>query len=86
MALLYPVQVSTEGITTNVLGQEVTFKFLMPQFSKEINLLKGTSTSRSINIITREKLDKKKLLFLKQELNYKSIEEQLKKSIITIKD
>jgi hypothetical protein len=40
LALLYPFQILDKGITTNVLGQEVTFKFLMSPFSKEINLLK----------------------------------------------
>ena len=63
--LLYPFTTSSEGITTHVLGQHVTFKFLSPPEMLELNQLKDCSISHTINRLTRH------LNFLKEEINYK---------------
>ena len=74
--LLYPFTTSSEGITTHVLGQPVTFKFLSPPEMLELNQLKDCSISHTINRLTRH------LNFLKEEINYKRIDQQLTDPVI----
>ena len=42
MALIYPFQTSVEGISTEILGQRVLFKYIVAPI-KEVNQLKGMS-------------------------------------------
>lgn len=74
--LLYPFTTSSEGITTHVLGQPVTFKFLSPPEILELKQLKDCSISQTINRLTRH------LRYLKEEINYKRIDQQLTNPVI----
>ena len=84
-ALLYPIkEISEKGLTTQILGQKITFPFILPPMTRDINLLKQMSFSNEINLIYKSKIARKEkhLMFLKQELEYKRIEEQLELSLL----
>ena len=74
--LLYPFTTSNEGITTQTFGQTVTFQFLSPPKILELNQLKDYSISQTINRLMRQ------LRFLKEEVNYKRIEQQLTDPVV----
>jgi hypothetical protein len=84
IALLYPFNIIEEGIGTKNLEQKVLFKFIMPPIAKDINLLKNISISKEINIISKNIVlrKEKQLMFLKQNLQYKIIEDQLKDPLV----
>jgi hypothetical protein len=82
ICLLYPFTTNSEGITTKPLGQQVTFKFLTKPEQRELKQLKEYSVSQSINIISQKT---KQLKFLKEEIRYKRIEEQLTDKFLTRK-
>ena len=78
ITLLYPIkEISEKGLTTEILDQEITFPFVMPPMTRDINLLKQMSFSNEINLIYKSKIARKEkhLMFLKQDLEYKRIEE-----------
>jgi hypothetical protein len=80
IALLYPIkEISEKGLTTKILGQKITFPFILPPMTRDINLLKQMSFSNEINLIYKSKIARKEkhLMFLQQDLEYKRIEEQL---------
>ena len=87
LALLYPFSVTEEGISTKILGQEIQFKFIFPPVPKEINSLKKISLTREINFLTKNRIRRKEnqINFLKHELKYKIIREQLKDPLLTQK-
>ena len=74
--LLYPFTTSATGITTHVLGQPVPLKFLFPPEMLELKILKDCSISHTINRLTRQ------INFLKEEINYKRIDQQLTDPIL----
>ncbi|GMP83337.1 hypothetical protein CsSME_00037288 [Camellia sinensis var. sinensis] len=74
--LLYPFTTSSTGITTHVLGQPVTFKFLSPPELLHLNQLKDCSISHQISRLTRH------LKFLKEEINHKRIDQQLTNPVL----
>jgi hypothetical protein len=85
IALLYPIkQISEKGLTTQILGQKITFPFILPPMTRDINLLKQMSFSNEINLIYKSKIARKEkhLMFLKQDLEYKRIEEQLESPLL----
>ena len=50
ITLLYPIrEISEKGLTTQILDQEVTFPFVMPPMTQDINLLKEISFSKELN-------------------------------------
>ena len=85
IALLYPIkQISKKGLTTQILGQKIAFPFILSPMTRDINLLKQMSFSNEINLIYKSKIGRKEkhLMFLKQDLEYKMIEEQLKSLLL----
>jgi hypothetical protein len=77
IALLYPTkEISEKGLTTQILGQKITFRFILPPMTRDINLLKQMSFCNEINLIYKSKIARKEkhLMFLKQDLEYKRIE------------
>ena len=53
ITLLYPIRkISENGLTTQILDQEVTFPFVMPPMTQDINLLKEISFSKELNLIS----------------------------------
>ena len=54
ITLLYPIrEISETGLTTQILDQEVTFPFVMPPMTPDINLLKEISFSKELNLISK---------------------------------
>ena len=54
ITLLYPIrEISEKGLTTQILDQEVTFPFVMPPMTQDINLLKEISFSKELNLISK---------------------------------
>jgi hypothetical protein len=85
IALLYPIkEISKKGLTTQILGQKITFPFILPPMTRDINLLKQMSFCNEINLIYKSKIARKEkhLMFLKQDLEYKKIEEQLESPLL----
>jgi hypothetical protein len=85
IALLYPIkEISEKGLTTQILGQKITFPFILPPMTRDINLLKQMSFCNEINLIYKSKIARKEkhLMFLKQDLEYKRIEEQLESPLL----
>ena len=70
--LLYPFTTDINGVTTKPFGQRVTFKFLTKLETIELKGLKEYSIS--INILNQKV---KQIKFLKDEIKYKIIEDQL---------
>jgi hypothetical protein len=54
ITLLYPIrEISEKGLTTQILDQDVTFPFVMPPMTQDINLLKEISFSKELNLISK---------------------------------
>ena len=54
IALLYPIiEISEKWLTIEILDQEITFPFVMPPMTRDINLLKEMSFSKEINLISK---------------------------------
>jgi hypothetical protein len=80
ITLLYPIkEIYEKGLATQILRQKITFPFILPPMTRDINLLKQMSFSNEFNLIYKSKIARKEkyLMFLKQDLEYKRIEEQL---------
>ena len=79
LSLLYPFIVTEEGITSKVLGHEVTFKFFYPPFTRDIQALKNISITKEIQLLQQTKISRKRkhLLFLQQEVFYHQIDDQI---------
>jgi hypothetical protein len=88
IALLYPFTTTAKGISTEILGQKVLFEFIMPPIAKDVNLLKNLSISKSINIISKEKIQRKQkhIMYLKQEFKIQKARRTTKRSFITAKN
>jgi hypothetical protein len=85
IALLYPIkQISEKGLTTQILGQKITFPFILPPMTRDINMLNQMTFCKEINLIYKSKIARKEkhLMFLKQDLEYKRIEEQLESPLL----
>jgi hypothetical protein len=76
---LYPFTTDKKGITTEVLGQKVKFKFFQKTHAKDINMLQEVSVFKTINILQNKN---KHLNFLKEEIKSKRIEEKLSSEIL----
>ena len=74
MCLLYPFTIDSEGITTHPFRQPVKFSFLRRPEPREINVLQDISISKTLNLINKKI---QHLEYLKDDLNYRKIEEQL---------
>ena len=74
MCLLYPFTTDNEGITTHPVRQLVKFSFLRSPEPCEINVLQDISISKTLNLINKKIHH---LKYLKDDLNYRKIEEQL---------
>ena len=74
MRLLYPFTTNSEGITTYPFGQPVKFKFLRSLEPREINSLQDLSISETLNLIRAKA---QHIQYLKDDLRYKKVEEQL---------
>ena len=74
MCLLYPFITNSKGITTHPFGQPIKFKFLRSLEPREISSLQDVSISRTLNLISKKTLH---LKYLKDDLQYNKIEEQL---------
>ena len=70
IGLLKPFMATDEGITTKTLNQEIIFKFISKPKEKIINFL-----NKEVNNLISDKWNQIK--FLKEEINYKKIEERL---------
>ena len=77
--LLYPFTTDANGVTTKPMNQTVMFKFLTPPEQKQLKQLKDYSISPSINILNQKT---KQLKYLKNEIHYKRIEEQIASNTI----
>ena len=65
ITLLYPIrEISEKGLTTEILDQEITFPFVMPPMTRDINLLKEISFSKEINLISKISQQTLQLLLL----------------------
>jgi hypothetical protein len=54
ITLLYLIrEISEKGLTTQILDQEVTFPFVMPPMTQDINLLKEISFSKELNLVSK---------------------------------
>ena len=76
---IYPFHVNSEGIHTNVLGKEMTFKFVTSVSQKDIHLLQSSTISQQINQISSKR---SQIKMLKDEISYLRIEEQLQRKDI----
>ena len=74
MCLLYSFITDSEGITTHHFDQTVKFKFLRSLESREISCLQDLSISKTLNLISAKT---QHLEYLKDDLRYKRVEEQL---------
>ena len=74
MYLLYPFITNSEGITTLPFGQQVKFKFLRSPEPREIINLQEVFVSKTLNLIYTKT---QHLEYLKDDLRYKKVEEQL---------
>ena len=74
MCLLYHFIIDSEGITTHPFGQPVKFKFLKSPEPREISSLHEVSVSKTLNLISAKT---QHLMYLKDDLKYKKVEEQL---------
>lgn len=61
-------------VTTKSFGQQLIFKFLTKPKQQDFNQLKTYSISQSLNTLSQKM---KQLKFLKDEINYKRINEQI---------
>lgn len=61
-------------VTTKPFGQQLIFKFLTKPKQQEFNQLKNYSISQSLNTLSQKM---KQLKFLKDEIKYKRINEQI---------
>ena len=68
--LIKPFSVDDQGVTTQIYGQNITFQFISPPYSKDSNSLK-------IQTVNQVNLKQKQLESLKDELNQKRIKEKL---------
>ena len=84
MTLLYPFLTTDEGIKTNVFGKDILFKFILPPISKVIHSLDNISIIKEID---KERIYRKNrhLLFLKSEIIYERIVDQLTDPILNRK-
>ena len=73
---IYPFHVDYTGITANILGKNLQFKFIFPMAQKELQQLQQLACS--INLIQNKQ---KHIQFLKQDLNNLKIQEQLEKGL-----
>jgi hypothetical protein len=74
ITLLYHIeQISEKRLTIQILGPNITFPFILPPMTRDINLQKQMSFSNEINLIYKSKIARKEkhLMFLKQDLEYK---------------
>ena len=74
MCLLYPFVTDSEGITTHPFGQLIKFKFLRSPKPREISSLQEVSVSKTLNLISAKT---QHLEYLKEDLRYKKVEDQL---------
>ena len=74
MCLLYPFTTDSEGITTHSFSQPIKFKFLKSPEPREISSLQEVSASKNLNLI---KAKTRHLKYLKDDLRYTQVEEQL---------
>ena len=73
---IYPFHVDYTGITANILGRNLQFKFIFPIAQKELQQLQQFACS--INLIQNKQ---KHIQSLKQDLNNLRIQEQLEKGL-----
>lgn len=71
---IYPFLVSHEGISVNIMGKIITFKFLTPIRQKELQTLQTSSIYKTINTITKVQ---QQINYIKEEKAYLKIEEQI---------
>ena len=73
LSLIKPFQVDDQGMQAKLLGRELVFRFIQHPYNKTLQFLK----SQTINQISRKQ---KQIEYLKEEVSYKRIEEELKNS------
>ncbi|KAI5339377.1 hypothetical protein L3X38_018649 [Prunus dulcis] len=73
LALLYPFQVEHDGIISTHLGESVKFSFLSKPELHNLKALQKQSVSKSVQIV--QKINQ--LNFLKEEIKFKRVEQQL---------
>jgi hypothetical protein len=78
LALLNPFIKTKEWISTEIMGKKILFKFILPPMTKDINILKDISIFQEINAISKQRRNRKEkqIMFLKQDIKDKRIEEQ----------
>jgi hypothetical protein len=54
LALLNPLIKTEEGISTEIMGKKILFKFILPPMTKNINMFKNIFIFREINIISKQ--------------------------------
>jgi hypothetical protein len=66
------------------MGKKILFRFILPPMTKDINILKDTFIFQDINVISKQIRNRKEkqIMFLKQDLKHKRIEEQLKDPLL----
>ena len=72
ITLLYPFQVTDEGVKTTILGNTIFFPFIYPLTKKEIHQVQSDSINKRINLIQRKQAH---INFLSKEIQYKKVEE-----------
>jgi hypothetical protein len=73
LALLYPFIKTEDGVSTEIMGKKILFKFILPSMTKDINVLEDISIFQEINVIFKQirNIKEKQIMFLKQDLKHK---------------
>jgi hypothetical protein len=84
LALLDLFIKTEEGISTEIMGNKILVRFILPPMTKDINILKDISIFQEIHVISKQIRNRKEkqIMFLKQDLKHKRIEEQLKDPLL----
>jgi len=88
LALLDPFIKTEEGISTEIMGKKILFRFILPPMTKDINILKDTSIFQNINVISKQIRNRKEKTnnVLKTRFKTQKNRRTIKGSIITTKN
>jgi len=71
---IYLFYVNESGVHSKILDEQISFNFLSVAKQREVSLLQNSSIYKQVNLL---QLKQNQISFLKDEISYKRIEEQL---------
>jgi len=74
LAQIYPFYVNDSGVYTKIFDKQISFNFLSVAKQREVSLLQNSSIYKLANLL---QLKQNRISYLKDEISYKRIEEQL---------